>query len=120
MGLFEVTSPGGGFGGGPTFDVRTEMVDDCGIRVVVAGDIDLATSHLLRDRLMDALTRDGLDRVEVDLSPVRMLDASGVGALLAARKQAESRGLQFHTSGAAGLPRRVLEILGLLHILGDK
>ena len=120
MGLAEATSPGGGLGRELNFDVRTEPIDDRCVRVVVAGDIDLNTAGLLLDSLAEALTREGLARIEIDLSPVRLLDASGMGALLAARSQAESRGVEFEASGATGLPRRVLEIVGLLHILGGK
>lgn len=96
------------------------MVGDGCVRVVVAGEIDLATSGLMLGGLVDALTRDGLTRIEIDLSSVRLLDASGVGALLAVRNRAAASGVQFEASGAAGLPRRVLELLGLLDILGGK
>jgi anti-anti-sigma factor len=118
--VFEQTGAGGRPTSEPNFEVRTETVEDRCVRIVVAGDVDFVTSGLLLISLVDALARDGLARMHVDLSLVRLLDASGVGALMAAHNQAGSRGVVFRASGAVGLPRHVLEILGLLHVLGDK
>jgi anti-anti-sigma factor len=90
------------------------------VRVAVAGDIDLSTADELFTMLTGALVPAGLSGMHVDLSGVRLLDASGVGVLLAARNRAQSHGITFRATGAVGVPRRVLEITGVLGLLGGK
>ena len=120
MELSETIGPGGGPGRGPLFDVRVGAVVDGCVRVVVDGDVDLGASDPLLQTLVAALSRDGVARLRVDLGAVRLLDASGVGVLLAARNRARSLGVAFEAVGATGLPRRVLETLGVLEVLGGK
>ncbi|OIJ92825.1 STAS domain-containing protein [Streptomyces colonosanans] len=60
---------------------------ECGEWVVlrVAGELDLATSPVLRRRVHDAVA-DGRHRIVLDLSEVVLCDSSGVGVLIAARR----------------------------------
>jgi anti-anti-sigma factor len=90
------------------------------VRVFVGGEIDMSVSDALFDALAGAWTPDRTTEVQVDLSGVRLLDASGIGVLLAVRDRAMSCGIAFRAFGAAGLPRRVLEICGVLGLLGGK
>ena len=59
--------------------------------VTVAGDIDFATSHRLKQALDDVLHTKGPDTV-VDLSAVAFVDASGIGVLVGAANVATARG----------------------------
>ncbi|MFI9646689.1 STAS domain-containing protein [Streptomyces sp. NPDC052040] len=51
----------------------------------VAGELDLVTSPVLRQRVHDAVA-DGRHRVVLDLSEVVFCDSSGVGVLIATRR----------------------------------
>lgn len=102
------------------FDVRVESPLDDVIRIPVAGELDPATSDVLFHVLVTILATGGAERVDVDLTEVTLLDASGVGVLLAARNRAIARGRTLRVYGAAGLPLRVLEITGVLGLLGGK
>jgi anti-anti-sigma regulatory factor len=51
---------------------------------------------------------------------VRLLDASAVGVLLAAHNRARRVGVGFRVRGATGIPLQVLEITGVLGVLGGK
>jgi anti-anti-sigma factor len=102
------------------FEIQVESVRPATTRVVVTGAVDLATGDLLFGTLTGALTRPGIQRLEVDLNGVRLLDASGIGVLLAARNRALEQATEFHVSGAHGLALQALEITGVLGLLGAK
>jgi anti-sigma B factor antagonist len=51
----------------------------------VAGEIDLVSGALVRERVHEAVA-DGRRRLVLDLSAVRFCDSSGVGVLIAARR----------------------------------
>ena len=109
-----------GDGAEPLFDVRLTPSGDGVVRAAVSGELDLATTDLLFEILSAALRRDGVRGMYADLGQVRLLDASAVGVLLAVRNLAESLRVPFRVDGASGLPRRVLEITGVLDLLGGK
>lgn len=102
------------------FGVRIEGTGDPVPRVILRGEIDLSVSDGLFDAVAAVVTPGRTTQVEVDLHGIRFLDASGVGVLLALRNRAKSHGIAFRAFGAAGLPRRVLEISGVLDLLGGK
>lgn len=92
--------------------------------VVVEGEHDIYTAPALRERLEEALGRDG--GVVVDLTAATFVDSSILGALLDARRRAQEEGRGFVVLlGAAAEPgvRRILDITGLvpvLPVLGDR
>ena len=88
--------------------------------VRLRGELDLATGDALLRVLADALSCDGVQRVEVDLADLDFLDASGVGVLLSFRSQAEAQGKTVGLRRVAGLPLRVLEVTGVLGLLDAK
>ena len=102
------------------FDVRVERTVDYLARVPVIGKVDISTSDVLLQVLLGALTADGTWRVEVDLTKATLLDASGVGVLLDARRQALARDKELRVRGATGLALQVLEITGVLGLLDGK
>lgn len=102
------------------FDLRVEMPGGGTARVVISGEIDMAVTETLSASMFGVLRADGVRLVEVELSAVGFIDACGVGALLAARNDARGRGKTFVVSGARGLPRRVLEMTGVLGALARK
>ena len=88
--------------------------------VKLRGELDLAKCDVLMRLLADALGGDGVQRVEVDVADLDFLDAAGVGALLAARGQAEAQGKTIGLRRVTGLPLRVLEITGVVGLLDAK
>jgi anti-sigma B factor antagonist len=104
----------------PDFEIRVQPSVGPTVRVTVAGEVDFAVGDELFEILVAVLAAGTVRDVEVDLSQVRLLDASGVGALLAARNRARAVGVGLRVRGAAGMPLRVLEITGVLGVLGGK
>ena len=102
----------------PTFDVRVEPDGVRAVRAVVVGDLVATTADAVFHALTDPLTADGPERIDVHLGGVRLLDAVGIGVLLAARNRAASHGIAFRASGAVGAPRQALETAGVLGLLG--
>lgn len=99
------------------FDLRVEMPSGDTARVVVSGEIDMAVTAALSASVLGVLRADGVRLVEVELSAVGFIDACGVGALLAARNDARGQGKSLVVRGARGMPRRVLEMTGVLGVL---
>lgn len=58
--------------------------------------------------------------IEVDLTEASFLDAAGVGALMDARNAVTAAGRRLRVRGAAGLLLQVLEICGVVDLLGAK
>lgn len=83
--------------------------------ITAAGDIDLYTVSLLRMALAEAVAVHR--RVCCDLRDAAFLGATGVNALVAARKQATDGGHEFWIRGVHGLAGAVLRITGLEEIL---
>jgi anti-anti-sigma regulatory factor len=102
----------------PTCNARVEPDGDRAVRVSVVGDLVAVTADAVFHALTDALTADGPGRMDVDLAEVRLLDAVGIGVLLAARNRAASHGIAFRASGAVGPARGALESAGVLGLLG--
>jgi anti-sigma B factor antagonist len=59
--------------------------------VEVRGEVDIYTSSLLRERLVEVVEA-GAKRVVVDLSQVDFLDSSGLGVLVGALKRLRTAG----------------------------
>ena len=82
-----------------------------GVPVLVAvGEFDLATVHLLRDALLDALKESS--RVVVDLRGTDYMDSTGLGALIAAYRQAAAHGW-VRLVGPQPTVRRIFEMTTL-------
>jgi anti-sigma B factor antagonist len=90
------------------------------LTVVVAGEVDLATSPTVDRAIADAIATDGVTVVRVDLSGVEFLDSSGIALLLKGRRGADERGIGFQVTGAHGIVQQVLEMTGVwAHLSGD-
>jgi anti-anti-sigma factor len=85
-------------------------------RIAAAGEIDLATAHLLRDRLLGVLRERASTVVDVDLAEVTFLDCSAINALVAARNAATQVGCQVWVSRPQPIVHLILEATGLLGV----
>jgi len=96
------------------FTVRVIEADD-EVRVLVCGDIDLASAPMLSAAIDDAASR-GSGRVVVDLSAAPFIDSCGISALVRA---------QHHLDGWSALllrspttqARKVFAVTGVDHLL---
>jgi anti-anti-sigma factor len=84
------------------------------VRVAVVGEVDLATAHLLRDRLLGVLREQAPAVLDVDLAGVTFLDCTGISALVAVRNAAMNTGRQVRVTHPQPIVRRVLDVTGLL------
>ncbi|PZG03088.1 hypothetical protein C1I95_34030 [Micromonospora craterilacus] len=85
-------------------------------RLGVAGEVDLATAPVLRDKLLTLLRDQGPAVLVVDLAGVTFLDCAGVSALVGVRNAAGKTGCQMRITRPQPFVRRVLEVTGLLGI----
>jgi anti-sigma B factor antagonist len=79
--------------------------------VSVAGEVDIATVARLRERLT-ALAVGGLPLV-ADLDQVSFIDATGLGALAGAARQAAAHGVSLHVVCSRPQTRRLFRVTGL-------
>jgi anti-sigma B factor antagonist len=86
------------------------------VTVTISGEIDIATCRAMRDALAAELGH-GPVHLEVDMSTVTFMDASGIGALLAARRQAVDAGGSLTLRAASRAIRRLTGVLGLDEVL---
>ncbi|MEU5995110.1 STAS domain-containing protein [Spirillospora sp. NPDC047418] len=84
--------------------------------VTVAGEIDLRTAGVLRDRLVELhgrLPGTGPRRLVADFTGVLFCDAAGLGALVAAHNQIAADGGEIVLAGVRPAQLRLLRITGL-------
>ena len=102
-----------------TTDPRFEQIpDDDGMRLIVGGELDIATVDEFREQL-ETLVDHARSPVFVDLSGVEFMDSSNIAALLAAHFRAEEAEAELIVVDPSAACRRVFEILDLgtvLHI----
>jgi len=98
--------------------ISSPATHDGAQRLVLSGDIDLATVSALREALTRAVKADTVTAVDVDLTQVDFLDSTGIVALVEGRRLADGAGKGYRVAGAHGMVRHVLEITGVLDYLG--
>jgi anti-sigma B factor antagonist len=81
-------------------------------RLVVAGELDIATAGAFRDALC-SLAPASLGRIVVDLRAVSFMDSSGVAALLNEHRHLEAAGVVLVIAGASRPVRSVLRVLAV-------
>jgi anti-sigma B factor antagonist len=84
---------------------------DDGTTVVVRGEVDMATAPQLRDTLLE-LVEGGASRVTLDCRGLDFLDSSGIGVLIAVKKQLGDGGSLTLEAPPAHV-RKVLDLTGV-------
>ena len=84
--------------------------------IAVTGELDIASTPYLRERLHTAL-RDTGAHVVIDVSGVTFCDASGLALLLDARRRVEAAGTTLVLSAPRPQLRRLLRLTGLARAL---
>jgi anti-sigma B factor antagonist len=81
----------------------------------VAGDVDAANAHQLREAVITAI-EGGSAVVVVDLSSVGYVDSVGLGTLVVSLKRAAERGTALRLVVTSPQIEKVLKITGLLSV----
>jgi anti-sigma B factor antagonist len=95
---------------GKALTIRARREPGYGV-VTVAGEVDIATVTQLRERLA-SLAVSGVPLV-VDLDQVSFIDATGLGALAGAAREAAVHGTSLHLVCARPQTRRLFRVTGL-------
>jgi anti-sigma B factor antagonist len=83
--------------------------------VAAAGEVDISTSPAL-GRTLDAALADATSRLDLDLSEVTFVDASGVSAILVAWSRADREGIRVRLLHPPAFIRRVLDLTGVTSV----
>ena len=86
--------------------------------VVVLGELDLATTPLLVDRLTH-LERTDVEAIMVDLRETTFLDCSAIHAFLNAHHHAQENGHRFILVGANAIAQRIIGLTGTQFLLHE-
>ena len=81
--------------------------------VSMSGELDLATSAELRERLWRVVRSSDVATIVLDLSGVCFIDAHSIGLIVAARAEARVHGRVLQVDGLQGIPAHVFRVLGL-------
>jgi anti-anti-sigma factor len=87
------------------------------VNVSITGEIDIATCRAMKDALVAV---PGPAHLEVDMSAVAFIDASGIGVLLAARRLAVDAGGSLTVRAPSWAVQRVTGVLGLDEVLATR
>ena len=93
-----------------TFSIST--IDSGIIRLAVDGELNAVTAAELRGGI-ETLLAQRPDRVVVDLSSLRMIDSSGVGALISLYKGIRAQGGEVVITGLRDQPLAIFRLLRL-------
>jgi anti-anti-sigma factor len=98
------------------FRIKAEKLDDRTV-LSVSGDVDLATSPIVINKV-EALFREPIASIALDLGAVTFLDSSGLAALLRAHTLAVEHDVPFMLASVSTEARRVVKSAGLADLLG--
>ena len=93
------------------FAVETQLIGRSA-RVVVRGELDLATADIFEAALRSVWSRD-VNSVEIDLRALTFIGSSGVAALLEASARARDRGCALTLVRGPQSVHRIFELTGI-------
>jgi anti-sigma B factor antagonist len=82
------------------------------VTLQISGELDALTVPDIRGEL-DRIVAEGHERVVVNLSGLRLVDSSGVGAIVSLFKRVRAVGRQFEVAGVQGQPLQIFQVLRL-------
>jgi anti-anti-sigma factor len=106
-------------GAGAAGLVVSAVHESGGIRLVVAGDVDVISAGQFREYLAGALDlRPG--GLTIDLGGVTFLDSTGLSALVYAHNRAQDEGISLVVTDPQPQVRRLLDVTGMLTVLTEE
>ena len=97
-----------------TYEISTAK--DGSAKLAIRGELDAITVSDLRSDL-DRLLARRPGRIEVDLSRLRMVDSSGVGALVSLYKRVRAQGGHVKVTGLQDQPLAIFKLLRLDRVM---
>ncbi len=97
--------------------LRTNMAGNT-LVVRVSGELDLVVVDEFRVKVDRKLDEHPVRNLVINLQNVRFIDSSGLGAILGRYKRIAAGGGKVAMVGAAPQVKRILELSGLLKIMG--
>jgi anti-sigma B factor antagonist len=98
--------------------ILTRRTPDGTVCVVVSGEIDLNTAHLVRDAVTTVLAKDRPTRIVVDLAAVSLVDSFGSDVLVSCFHAAAACGVPLVAAGVRPLVHRQLWLCGVARLFG--
>lgn len=89
-----------------------------GTTVRIDGELDAVTAPELRGPF-DALVAEGRDPITVDLSHLRLIDSSGVGAIVSLYKRVRANGGTVKIVGVNDQPAAIFRLLRLDRVFAE-
>ena len=86
-------------------------------RLHIDGALDAVTVPDIRP-IFDRVVADGRRRVSIDIEKVKMIDSSGIGAIVSLFKRIKAEGGEVLVVGARDQPLAVLKLLKLDRVFG--
>jgi len=105
---FDLTNTGQGI----ALTFTTSNAEDGAVRLCIKGELDILTVSELRETIT-TLVALAPRLVEVDLSGLRMIDSTGIGALIALTKGVRAAGGNVTVTGLNGQPQMIFKLLRL-------
>ena len=95
------------------FHISTSTPDDGVVEIAAAGELDLATSELLREAVDVCCDRDGVRVIILDLCDLSFIDSTGLRVLWHARERAQSIGAELILRSPSAAVQHLLKITKL-------
>lgn len=95
-----------------------EIRTDADVRLVLSGEIDVATVGQVRDAVIALLVREKPPAIVLDFENVSFIDSTGIGELVRCHRAAAVSGSTLTVENLAPFPRRQLWATGLLGLFG--
>jgi anti-sigma B factor antagonist len=95
---------------------ETVTLEEGAVRLMIEGELDAISVFDLRP-VLDGLVTKRPKRVEVDLSRLRIVDSSGVGALVSLYKRLRAQGGEMVVSGLQNQPLAIFRLLRLDRVM---
>ncbi len=96
--------------------VRSDEGD--GVRIVLDGTLDALNASELRP-LLDELVVDRKKSITLDLTRLRMIDSSGIGALVSLLKRVRAYGGDLQVAGLRDQPLAIFKLLQLERVFSQ-
>ena len=84
--------------------------------LAIKGELDALSANDLRP-IVEDLVAENVNNIIVDLSDLRMIDSSGVGAIVSLYKRVRAKGGRVAVTGLRGQPLAVIKLLRLEKVL---
>ena len=92
-------------------------VEKDSLLVKVTGDLDLVVAKEFREKIDEQLEQQQKQNLIVDLSQVKFIDSSGLGAILGRYKIIQGMGGKMTIIGANPTVYRILDLSGVMKII---